>query len=102
MSNQVEIKVGNGALQLFGDLDFNNVMSLYQKSIKLFSSQSAILTLDFAGLRSTNSVALALIVNWMRLAEQTQKSIKLLNLSPEVMSLAKASGLDKVIEPIIV
>lgn len=102
MSNQVEIKVGNGALQLSGDLDFNNVMSLYQKSIKLFASQPAELRLDFAGLRSTNSVALALIVNWMRLAEQTQKSIKLLNLSPEVMSLAKASGLDKVIEPIIV
>jgi anti-anti-sigma factor len=102
MSNQAEIKIVNGALQVCGDLDFNNVMSLYQKSIKLFSSQSAILTLDFAGLRSTNSVALALIVNWMRLAEQTQKSIKLLNLSPEVMSLAKASGLDKVIEPIIV
>lgn len=98
--NNVEIKLENNILHVSGDLDFNNVMSLYQQSIQLFAKQSSVITIDFSGLTTTNSVVLALIINWIRYANTLGKTISLQNLSQEVMWLAKGAGLDKVIAPV--
>jgi anti-anti-sigma factor len=100
MPKQVEIKVKNQMLHLSGDLDFSNVMPLYRKSLTLFEGEQARITIDFSELTSTNSVALALIISWMNHAVKIGKALKLQNLSQDVMSLAKASGLDKVIQPV--
>lgn len=92
-----EVRIENNVLYISGDLDFSNVMSLYQQSLSAFASQHQILVFDFSGLRSTNSVVMAMIIDWMRHAKRVNKSIQLKYLSADVMSLAKASGLDKVI-----
>jgi anti-anti-sigma factor len=84
-------------LYISGDLDFSNVMSLYQQSLSAFASQHQTLVFDFSGLRSTNSVVMAIIIDWMRHGKRVEKSIQFMNLSADIMSLAKASGLDKVI-----
>ena len=100
MTNKAEIKIDGNTLRLIGDLDFSNVMPLYQKSIPLFQKDNATICVDFSELASANSVVLALIINWMRLAKKHAKTIQLKNISQEIMSLAKSSGLDKVLEPV--
>ena len=102
MSGQVEIKIDNDTLSICGDLDFDNVMSAYQNSLKFFTSSHVNLIMDFSGLHTTNSAALAIIINWMNLARNNHKTIQFKHLSADIMSLAKASGLDKVIEPAVV
>lgn len=102
MPKQAEIKIENNVLSVCGDLDFSNVMLVYKKSLEFFSSVQTVVIIDFAGLRSTNSVALAMIMNLMRLAKKDHKTIQFKNLSVDVMSLARASGLNKIIEPVIV
>ncbi len=99
MTKTVEIRVDHQTLHLLGDLDFNNVMPIYQQCVKIFQSPIADITMDFSGLKTTNSAAIALILNCMRLAKRQYKTIKLKHLSPDVMLLAKASGLDTIIEP---
>lgn len=97
MAKHAEIRIEGSTLHLSGDLDFSNVMSLYRQSLKLFSSGVPVIQVDFSGLASANSVALALMINWMRLAKKSSKTICLKNISQEMMSLANAAGLDKVL-----
>jgi anti-anti-sigma factor len=98
MTKIVEIKVENDVICIIGDLDFNNVMSLYQKSLEFFSARGSQIIIDFSRLYSTNSAAIAVIINWMRLANKADKKIIFRNLSEDIISLVKASGLDKIIE----
>lgn len=102
MMKKVEIKVDHDALCVRGDLDFNNAMSLYEQSLKLFSAATSIITIDLSGLHSTNSVALAVMIGWMRLADQFKKTVRFKNVSADIVMLAKASGLNVIIDPVLV
>jgi len=97
MAKQAGIRMENNAAAIYGDLDFNNAMAIYQQSQKLFAMAESEITIDFSGLKSTNSAALALIINWIKLAKKQKKNIQFRNLSNDIMSLAKSSGLDKII-----
>lgn len=97
MKHHAEVKVDGEALKISGDLDFGNVMSVYKKSLDYFTSELKALTVDFSGLKTTNSAALALIIDWIRLAKKQNKSIQFAHLSSDIISLEKASGLDKII-----
>lgn len=101
MTNHAEITIDNDVLRICGDLDFSNAMSIYQKSLEAFSSPYSMIVIDFSGVKSTNSAAVALIINWMRHAHKTDKSIMFRDLSADIMSVAKASGLDKLIAPLM-
>jgi anti-anti-sigma factor len=100
MTNKAEIRVDGNTIRLTGDLDFSNVMPLYRQSQALFQQSASSVRVDFSGLNSANSVVLALIVSWIRLARQQAKTIQLINISQDIMSLASASGLDKVFLPL--
>lgn len=96
MQKKAEIRVEGNQLQLAGDLDFSNVMKIYRNSLSVFSSDAPVINADFSHLTSANSVVLALIINWIRLARQANKTLQINHVSEEVLSLARASGLDKV------
>jgi phospholipid transport system transporter-binding protein len=76
-----------------GDLHFSNVMSLYQKSAQQLPACPE-LVFDFSQLTSSDSAGLALIVEWIKLAKCLNKPIRFAHLSEEIMSLAKAAGID--------
>ena len=102
MQKNAEIKMEGDVLYVSGDLDFSNVMSVYQASIKTICASSSSVTIDFSRLLSANSAALAIIVNWMKLANKNNVAISFRNMSGDIISLAKSSGLDKLIQPLIV
>ena len=79
-----------------GDLDFFNVMPIFEKSVS-FSTQCSELIFDFSRVSSSNSAGLALIMEWIRLSKQQNKPIQLLHVSPEMRSLAKAAGLEALV-----
>lgn len=76
-----------------GDLHFSNVMPLYEKSLQSILACPE-LVFDFSQLKSSDSSGLALIVEWIKLAKQQNKPIQFLHLSQDIMSIAKAAGLD--------
>lgn len=101
MLKQADVRWENDVLAVSGNLDFSNVMSVYQKSLQAFADGEGVITIDFAGLQSSNSAALAIIINWMSLARKTEKTIQLKNLPADILSLAKVSGLDKIMAPLM-
>ncbi len=96
MTKHVEIKIENNALMLGGDLDFNNAMEIYNKGARYIANSTQDVAVDFSGLVSSNSVVVALIINWMRDAHEAGVKLQLLQVSAEISSLVKAAGLEKI------
>lgn len=84
------------ALMVNGDLDFNNVMAVYEKALSKFADYKE-LVFDFTSVTSSDSAGLALIVEWIKQARRQNKMITFKHLSADILSLAKAAGLDQLV-----
>jgi len=92
MIKSADIELRNTTCFISGDLDFNNVMIIYEKSLDLILNCPELI-FDLSALRSSNSAGLALLVEWIKLSEQRNKSITFKHLSKHLVSLAKAAGI---------
>lgn len=97
--NAVTIHNHPAGFNLHGDLNFTNVMPLYQQGAKLIAgfNPTSLVQIDFSGLTSANSAAIALMVDWLRYAKKAGKSLQFLNLSSEIQSLLQAAEMNHVI-----
>ena len=93
IQKQADITFQDHAFFVKGDLTFTNVMALYEKSL-LDLMHCPQLRFDFSQLHSSDSAGLALVIEWMKLAEQSHKKIQFDNVSDDLMSIAKAAGLN--------
>lgn len=96
VKRQADITLENQTLLVSGDMHVSNVMSLHAKSLPLLS-QCSQWVFDFSRLKSSDSAGLALIVEWVKLARQQQKTIQLQHLTQHLQSLAKVAGLERVL-----
>lgn len=96
MKKTADITLQYNTLIIEGDLNFSNVMLVFQKSLRILPKNKN-LTFDFSQLQSSDSSAIALIIEWIKFANSHNKSIRFTNLSDELISIAKAAHLDKLI-----
>jgi phospholipid transport system transporter-binding protein len=96
MKKQANLVCHQQTLFLSGDLDFSNVMYIYQKSLADIY-QLPVVNVDFFSLTSSNSSGLALMIEWIKLSKQLNKPIHFFNLSAKLMSIAKVAGMDHLI-----
>lgn len=97
MKKQADIIGNDQILSIQGALDFSNVMSVYKKSLAQIRLHRELM-FDFAKLNSSNSAGLALIIEWIKLSKQQNKIFHFKNLPADILSLAKAAGVDKMVE----
>lgn len=79
-----------------GELDFSNVMSVYQKSLPLLKRQHDYVV-DFSNVSHSNSAGLALLLEWLKFANANQINLTFKSLSSDILSIAKAAGVDKLL-----
>lgn len=96
MPKLADITFENNQFFLVGDLDYSNVMSLYAKSFGLLNKIPE-LQFDFSQLKSSDSSGLALLIEWLKFAKRFNKPIRFNYLSQEMISIAKAAGIEKMI-----
>lgn len=96
MQKQADITFDEQRLILSGDLNFLNVMPLYQKSLP-YLHQCPELPFDFAEVKSSDSAGLALIIEWIKYAKRSNKQIHFSHLSQDLLSIATAAGIDQLI-----
>lgn len=96
LAKQADITLKNGCFFVSGDLDFLNVMSVYQKSIAYFGTQQSIVC-DFTELHSSNSAGLGLIVEWIKLAMTQQKKITFINMPECLRTIANVAALTTIL-----
>ena len=87
------IQLDNGCLKVSGILDFESVVSIWQNSLPLMASCSA-LQFDFSGITFTKSAGLALIIEWKKWAHLHNKSIVFNHVPAQLISIAEVSGVD--------
>lgn len=88
---------GGGSYLVSGTLTFATVPRVYKETSDLFAGTTLALTLDLGAVRHTDSAGLALLVEWMRQAKQKDKTITFQNIPPQMLAIAKVSGLDTVL-----
>lgn len=88
-----DIQVNNGKFYISGKLNFDTVVKLWDQSLPLFMNHHS-LDLDLSKVTESNSAGLSLLVEWLRYADKNKKTITFENLPPQLLSIAKISGVD--------
>lgn len=96
LKKRVSIISENNKFFISGEINFANVMFVYQRSLIEFI-KSKQLAIDFSQLQSCDSSVLALIIEWIKFAKEHHKPIQFYNLSADVLAIAKVTGLDHLI-----
>jgi phospholipid transport system transporter-binding protein len=87
---------GEGRWKLSGDLGFGTVSRLLKVSRGNFSGAEAI-EVDLAGVTRADSAGLALLVEWLRVAEQTGRPMSFVNMPAQMQSIARICGLEEIL-----
>lgn len=80
-------------VKLSGQLDFDSVAEELRKPSIRFDT--ADLTVDLCEISRFNSASLALLLEWMKMAQQKGSQIKYHNAPEQLMAIARAYGLDQ-------
>lgn len=98
MSQSCELKFDTekGGITVSGQLTFTTVNDLLASTPVLFSPV-ATLDVDLADVTHSDSAGLALLIDWIRTAKQTDKKIVFHNIPAQMLAMARASGLDKLL-----
>jgi phospholipid transport system transporter-binding protein len=99
MSNGASVIAKQDTLAVSGDLNFNNVFLLYQASLP-YLQQTERYHIDFAGVTSSNSAGIALIMEWIRFASLNHRPISFAGVSAGLRAIAKVGDVEKLIWPV--
>lgn len=81
----------NGRLIVSGDLNFKTVPKLWEQSLPLLAA-SPELNFDLEKITFSNSAGLALLIEWMKYAEQSSKKIHFHHIPSQLSSIIDATG----------
>lgn len=89
-------ELGKGRFRVSGELNFATASQALEESSRLFAAHKQ-LELDLAGVESTDSAGLALLVEWTAQARRGHRKLKFRNLPKQALALARISELDKLL-----
>lgn len=85
-----------GRLALLGELTFETVPGL-SKDLESMFNQCSRLCVDLSGLERVDSAGLALLIEWTRLARALGHRLEFINVPPQLLTIARASGLEQIL-----
>lgn len=87
--------LATGGYQVKGELTFATVPGVWQSSQGLFGSDH--LYFDLAQVTRADSAALALVLEWLRLAQARGVRLRLGHVPPQLLAVAKVSGVESLL-----
>lgn len=89
----------NGRLLLEGVVGFDNAAVLCAEGLALVGKPGPAIELDLSGLRSENSVTVAMVVQWVRAASQAGRELNVVSAPEQFRSIVRVSGLQAALLP---
>ena len=90
--NPLPISRDGDRLSVHGDLSFDSVAEALRRSLD-WPEQTDI-EIDLAGVSRSNSAGLALLLEWLKNAQQKGRQIKYHNVPEQLLTIARAYGID--------
>lgn len=87
------VQLEAGVLSVSGAIDAHNVAPLRAEGERLIAATSEGVVVDLAGLATTHSVILSMLLCWARLAEKQGVSLSFIGAPDRLVSLAALSNL---------
>lgn len=84
----------NGQFHLKGELNMYTVPQLFADSQTQLTKQSGDVNIDLGGVSRSDSAGLALLLAWLRLAQQQNLTLHFHNLPEQMRQIARVSELD--------
>lgn len=85
-----------GRLEIHGDLNFTSVPLLWNQCCSRFSGSTEF-DIDLSGVQRSDSAGLAMLVECLRQARETGKTVRFFNIPAQMLAIARVSGLDQVL-----
>ncbi len=86
------------ALKVAGVLDFDTVVELLAQGREWIETAApAQFTIDLSGVEYSSSAGLALLLEWLRVAEARQKRATLAGMPADMQALVRVGGLEPVL-----
>ncbi|PHS24512.1 MAG: sulfate transporter [Methylophaga sp.] len=79
-----------------GELTFATVNALLEQAPDLFENHHK-LNIDLTNVTRSDSAGLALLIDWIRLAKNTNKEIMFYNIPAQMLAISNASGVDELL-----
>lgn len=76
-------------------LDMDTVPALFATGLRHLSSHD--LRVDFSRVKSVDSAAVSMLLGWARAAQRSQRTLKLVGLPDDLLSLARLYGVDELL-----
>ncbi len=86
----------DGRLQVSGELSFKTVPELVSASQGFFKKNNGF-NVDLVGVSRADSAGVALLIEWQRQAQKQNKSVCFLNIPPQMLAIARLSGVDELL-----
>ena len=96
MAHDNFIEQQDGSFALHGELSFAAVPALVTQSRVWLATGEDSITINMATVGRADSAGLALMLEWVKLARQSGKQIKFINIPDQLNSLIRVSGLSDV------
>ena len=93
--------VAGEVLALTGELSFDTIPQVLEESAA-YAARTDLpdrLTIDFAGITGVDSAAVALLLDWRRMAVKRGKTLEFVNLPANLLALAELYGVAELIQP---
>lgn len=88
-----QLSVHNQVMFLKGSIDFDNAASLYEQGLSVLKQQQQWpVTIDLSALQSSNTITLAVFVQWLRQCN-TGQTIHLQQVPQKMQAIIQASNL---------
>jgi phospholipid transport system transporter-binding protein len=97
----VSTAVAGEVLALTGELSFETIPQVLEESA-IYAARTDLpdrLTIDFAGITNVDSSAVALLLDWRRMAVKRRKTLVFVNLPANLLALAELYGVAELIQP---
>jgi len=96
MSHMQLNKQKNGEIEVSGQLGFPEVSRVLKSSATFFNGQGD-LVFDLGAVEKTDSAGLALLVEWVSMANKSAQNISFQRVPKQMLDIARVSGLDEIL-----
>jgi phospholipid transport system transporter-binding protein len=96
-----DLEIRNGVLRVTGTLSFETIPEVLAETTE-FAARPDLpqtITIDFAGITGVDSAAVALLLEWRRMALKRGKTLLFSNLPANLLALAELYGVAELIQP---